>query len=347
MSQFDDAPQLSLQLDENAEFTLEDLQTMSEQDLTTGDLDLDSELDLDDLDLEEELDSLDLDDLDDLDDLNLDDDELNLDDLEEELAEIENQQSSESEEEITLDDLNDDDLEDLDLNIPEDVSSESPEESFAVAESAEEVTVPEESFAVEEPAEEVIVPEESFAVEESSQEVESPSESFEVAAEETHDEPEPESSISVDDDLPALETSFAPTSFDENKFQRYQQLKSDMTLLFEGQEMNLSNSSDINQIADNVINLFTQNIEDSMQRLQRIWQSEKEVKELYIKLEQYSKERAPVTEIISTAQKIEEASGILDSDDLQAEDMATIVNKLQSFKAIIERYEHIFSKLSH
>jgi hypothetical protein len=142
-------------------------------------------------------------------------------------------------------------------------------------------------------------------------------------------------------ELPVAPASDAPVSApDPSEFQ-----PSDLLLSVGSELFDLSRKDDIAWAEEQFQTLFSQVLYPSFQRLGRIWNSESEVSALYQQIEDLSRQRAPVEDIMEVAHQVSKYRELSDKERLSSDEARQASTRLALLQDILTRYQRLFQSL--
>ncbi|PIQ25158.1 hypothetical protein COW36_22890 [bacterium (Candidatus Blackallbacteria) CG17_big_fil_post_rev_8_21_14_2_50_48_46] len=109
--------------------------------------------------------------------------------------------------------------------------------------------------------------------------------------------------------------------------------------------LDLSKKDDISWFEQEFQALFSQNLYPYLQRMSRTWNSETEVSAMYQKLEELSRNRGPVEEIMDVAQQVSVYREMTEKERLNAEEIQATLTRIETLQGILGHYQGLFSSL--
>ena len=136
-------------------------------------------------------------------------------------------------------------------------------------------------------------------------------------------------------------------SSSENQTASVPEFQASELLLSVGSELfDLSRKDDIAWAEEQFQTLFSQVLYPAFQRLGRIWNSESEVSALYQQIEDLSRQRAPVEDIMEVAHQVAKYRELTDKERLSPEEARQASARLALLQNILSRYQRLFESLN-
>jgi hypothetical protein len=123
------------------------------------------------------------------------------------------------------------------------------------------------------------------------------------------------------------------------------QAQANLLLKMGNETYDLSKKDDIAWLEQQFQALFSQCLYPYLQRMSRIWNSEEEVGAMYHRLEELSRTRGPVEEIMDVAQQVSVYREMTEKEQLNSDEILQALSRLETLQDILKRYQNLFEGL--